>query len=291
MSSNTKKAEELIAEAEKKVTSRGLFSYLFGNSKKKDEALECYRTAAILFKMAKNWSAAGKAFVEVAKLSAKNGDRYDAAIGYVDAANCYKKNDVLDAINCFIKAIEIYTEMGRFAIAAKHYHTIAELYEREIVDLKLAMQYYEQAADYYRGEDNNSSANKCLLKVAQYAAHFGNYEKAVQVYQEVAYLALGNALLQYSAKESLFKAALCHLCIDVFNTQQALESYVKKYPSFNESREYKFLTTLIRHIEEENEEGFSVAIKEYDSVSRLDQWHISILLRIKKQLFDSPDLR
>ena len=27
------------------------------------------------------------------------------------------------------------------------------------------MQHYEQAADYFKGEESNSSANKCMLKV------------------------------------------------------------------------------------------------------------------------------
>lgn len=48
---------------------------------------------------------------------------------------------------------------------------------------------------------------------------------------------------------------------------------------------------LIEHIEEQNVDGYTEAIKEYDSVSRLDQWYTTILLRIKKQLNDNPDLR
>lgn len=32
------------------------------------------------------------------------------------------------------------------------------------------MVYYDKAADLYQGEDANSSANTCRLKIAQYAA-------------------------------------------------------------------------------------------------------------------------
>jgi alpha-soluble NSF attachment protein len=46
-----------------------------------------------MFKMAKKWSSAGKAFYEAADLHAKAGSRHDAANNYVDAANCFKKSD------------------------------------------------------------------------------------------------------------------------------------------------------------------------------------------------------
>jgi alpha-soluble NSF attachment protein len=39
------------------------------------------------------------------------------------------------------------------------------------------MQHYQLAADYFRGEESNSAANKCLVKVAQYAAQLDNFEK------------------------------------------------------------------------------------------------------------------
>lgn len=93
--------------------------------------------------------------------------------------------DLSEAVNCLLKAIEIYTDMGRFTMAAKHHQSIAEMYESESVDLDRAVHHYEQAADYFRGEESNSSANKCLLKVAQYAAQLENYDKAIQIYEQV----------------------------------------------------------------------------------------------------------
>ena len=42
-----------------------------------------------------------------------------------------------------------------------------------------AMQHYQLAADFFRGEESNSAANKCLVKVAQYAAQLDNFEKGM----------------------------------------------------------------------------------------------------------------
>ncbi|XP_017786060.1 PREDICTED: alpha-soluble NSF attachment protein [Nicrophorus vespilloides] len=292
MSSNEQKAQALIAEAEKKLnSSKSFFGSLFGGSTKVEDAVECYQRAANLFKMAKNWASAGSAFCEAANLHSKAGSRHDAATNYVDAANCYKKSDIEEAVNCLLRAIEIYTDMGRFTMAAKHHQSIAEMYESDCVNLERAVQHYEQAADYYRGEENNSSANKCLLKVAQYAAQLENYDKAITIYQDVAMSSLESSLLKYSAKEYLFRAALCHLCVDILNAQHAMERYIQMYPALQDSREYKLIQTLIEHMEDQNVDGFTDAVKDYDSISRLDQWYTMILLRIKKTLNENPDLR
>jgi alpha-soluble NSF attachment protein len=200
--------------------------------------------------------------------------------------------------------------------------SIAEIYETEAPDLESATRHYEQAGDYFRGEESNSSANKCILKVAQYAAQLADYEKAISIYEQVAASSLESSLLKYSAKEYFFRAALCHLCVDMLNAQHALERYIQQFPAFQDSREYKLLQVnisisistslfircfkflsldslklklvcpqvLMEHMEEQNVDGFTEAVKDYDSVSRFDQWYTTILLRIKKSVQENPDL-
>ena len=55
-----------------------------------------------------------------------------------------------EAANCLLKAVDIYTDMGRFNIAAKHHQNIAEIYENDVADLEKAMMHYEQAADFFK---------------------------------------------------------------------------------------------------------------------------------------------
>ncbi|KAJ8709018.1 hypothetical protein PYW07_008844 [Mythimna separata] len=292
MADNEQKAMQLMAEAEKKLSSsKSFFGSLFGGSSKVEEAVDCYLRAANLFKMAKKWAQAGAAFCAAANLHLKAGVRHDAATNFVDASNCYKKCDPNEAVSCLLKAIEIYTDMGRFTVAAKQHQNIAELYETECVDLSRAMQHYEQAADYFRGEESTSSANKCMLKLAQYAAQLEHYDKAIQIYEQIAKSSLDNSLLKYSAKEYMFRAALCHLCVDILNAQHAVEKYCGLYPAFADTRECKLIKELIEHLEEQNVDAFTEAVKNYDSISRLDQWYTTMLVRIKKQINDNPDLR
>ena len=41
---------------------------------------------------------------------------------------------------------------------------------------------------------------------------------------------------------------------------------------------------LLNHLEDANVDGFTEAVKEYDSISRLDQWYTTMLLRVKKTI-------
>uniref|UniRef100_A0A673MRH6 Alpha-soluble NSF attachment protein-like n=1 Tax=Sinocyclocheilus rhinocerous TaxID=307959 RepID=A0A673MRH6_9TELE len=181
---------------------------------------------------------------------------------------------------------------GRFTIAAKHHVTIAEIYETELVDIDKAIAHYEQAADYYKGEESTSSANKCLLKVATYAAQLERYPKAIEIYEQVATHAMDSTLLKYSAKDYFFKAALCHFCVDMLNAKLAVQKYEEMFPAFSDSRECKLVKKLLDAFEEQNVDAYTDAVKEYDTISRLDQWLTTMLLRIKKSIQDDEsDLR
>lgn len=256
-----------------------------------DEAIELYVRAGNMFKMAKKWTDAGKAFCEAAQLHWKSGNKHDAASGYVDASVCFKKTDPKEAVNCLNRAIEIYTDMGRFNIAAKHHMSVAEIYENELVDIEQAISHYEQAADYYKGEESTTSANRCLLNVARYAAQLEKYDKAIEIYEAVAANCIDSPLLKYSAKEHYFRAALCKMCVDLLDAQLAVKRYEEAFPAFSDSRECKLLQKLLERLEENDVDGFSEAVAEYDSISRLDSWFTTLLLRIKKTANQEPDLR
>ncbi|XP_005099209.1 alpha-soluble NSF attachment protein [Aplysia californica] len=291
MADQEQKAVQLVAEAEKKLkSSKGLFSSLFGGGAKQEEACELYVRAANAFKMAKKWPQAGQAFEESARLQLAMGSKHEGATHFVDAGNCYRKGDPNAAIEAFHKAIEIYTDMGRFTMAAKHHITVAEIYETELSDMEKAVQNYEQAADYYKGEESNSSANKCLLKVAQFSATLENYEKAIEIYEQVAMSSMDNSLLKYSAKDHFFRASICQMCMDTANAQLAIKKYEEMFPAFGDSRECKLIKNLLQAVEDDNVDQFTEALKEFDSISRLDPFLTTLLLRVKKQLNAEPEL-
>uniref|UniRef100_A0A8C2Z4A9 N-ethylmaleimide-sensitive factor attachment protein, alpha b n=1 Tax=Cyclopterus lumpus TaxID=8103 RepID=A0A8C2Z4A9_CYCLU len=282
---------QIAAEQNRTVSNREPKVNEAQGSSKTEEACDMYVRAANMYKMAKNWSA-GNAFSQAAHLHLQMQSKHDAATNFIDAGNAFKKADPQEAINCLNRAIEIYTDMGRFTIAAKHHITIAEIYETEMVDIDKAIAHYEQAADYYKGEESTSSANKCLLKVATYAAQLEQYPKAIEIYEQVGTHAMDSTLLKYSAKDHFFKAALCHFCVDMLNAKLAVQKYEEMFPAFSDSRECKLLKKLLDAYEEQNVEAYTDSVKEFDTISRLDQWLTTMLLRIKKTIQDDEsDLR
>jgi alpha-soluble NSF attachment protein len=137
--------------------------------------------------------------------------------------------NIADAVNCLKTAIELYTDEGRFSIAAKHQKELAELYEGTCkscgmnglqgfageMEYEQCIEAYQQAADFYEGEGSTSAANGCLLKVAQYSAQLEKYDKAIEIFEQVAKNSLDNNLLKWSCKEYFLKSGLCYLCSQV----------------------------------------------------------------------------
>ena len=55
----------------------------------------------------------------------KAGSNHDASTNYVDASTCYKKSDPKAAANSLQKAIDLYTESGRYVRTAKCTETLS----------------------------------------------------------------------------------------------------------------------------------------------------------------------
>ncbi|KAM3715764.1 Alpha-soluble NSF attachment protein, partial [Dirofilaria immitis] len=157
------------------------------------------------------------------------------------------------AIDCLVKTAETYTDMGRFNMAAKYHCTMAEIFESEAPDVTQAMAHYQEAADFYKGEESRSSATKCMIKVAQYAAQLEDYKRAIKIFEEVATWEADHPTLKYAAKNHFFQALLCYLCSDLLDTQNALKRYEEISPSFVDSREYKLVNELISCLEDKNQ--------------------------------------
>lgn len=77
------------------------------------------------------------------------------------------------------------------------------------------------------------------------------------------------------------------------DAQHALNRYEQASPSFSETREYKFIKEIMQHVEGGDEESYTAAVNSFDRISRLDEWHTHILLKIKKGIAkdDEDDLR
>lgn len=58
---------------------------------------------------------------------------------------------------------------------------------------------------------------------------------------QIAISGMDNRLLRYGAKEYYFRAAMCRMCRDVQDTDNAVRRYEDMFPAFGDSRECNFL--------------------------------------------------
>ncbi|GFP86587.1 alpha-soluble nsf attachment protein [Phtheirospermum japonicum] len=272
------RGEEFEKKAEKKLSGWGLFG------SKYEDAAELFDKAANAFKLAKSWDQAGAVYVKLANCHLKLDSKHEAANAYADAAHCYKKTNIKESISCLEQSVNMFLDIGRLNMSARYYKEIAELYEQE-QNLEQAIVYYERAADLFSSEDVTTSANQCKQKIAQFAAQIEQYQKAVDIYEEIARHSLSNNLLKYGVKGHLLNAGICQLCKgDVVAITNALEKYQELDPTFSGTREYKLLADLAAAVDEEDIGKFTAAVKEYDSMTQLDAWKTTLLLRVKEAL-------
>ncbi|KAL3653427.1 hypothetical protein CASFOL_003108 [Castilleja foliolosa] len=278
MGDHLARAEDFESQAEKKLAGWGLFGSIH------EDAADLFDKAANAYKLAKSWDQAGATYVKLANCHLKLDSKHEAANAYADAAHCYKKSNTKESITCLDESINLFMDIGRLNMCARYYKEIAELYEQE-QNLDKAIEYYEKAADLFQSEDVTTSANQCKQKVAQYAAQLELYQKAIEIYEEIARQSLNNNLLKYGVKGHLLNAGICQLCKnDIVAINNALERYQDLDPTFSGTREYKLLTDLATAVDEEDMAKFTDAVKEFDSMTQLDAWKTTLLLRVKEAL-------
>lgn len=203
-----------------------------------------------------------------------------------------------DAVPALHKAVELYTEMGRLNQAARYIRDIAEQLEKQESG-DASIEFYKKAADLFAAEDSTSEANKCRLKVAQFVALSGEYQQAVEIFEDVAKQAAEHNLLKYSAKGYLLNAGICRMCFaDVESLSATIVRYRDIDLTFSNSRECNLLESIATALEAGDDESFSEVVAQYDSLSKLDSWRTSILWNIKNRVIarkrgeeeEEPDL-
>lgn len=76
---------------------------------------------------------------------------------------------------------------------------------------------------------------------------------------------------------------------DIVSSKKAIDRYKDLDVSFPSSRECKFLEQILAAVENYDKEAFTQAVVDYDSISKLDQWKTTMLLRIKNGIASAED--
>jgi alpha-soluble NSF attachment protein len=285
-------AQEYIDQANKVANSFRLFN----RSAKYEEASELYAKAAAQFKIAKLFQQAGDAYIKAAQMSSQSSP-LDELNHYTNAAKCFKQaGNKNDAVRVFEQVVAKQQENNKFSVAAKLYKEIAELEETD-VKLGNAITAYERAADCFRADDANTSANQMLLKVADLSAMEADYKRAIEIYEKIASESMDNNLTKYSVPEYYFKSVLCNLALSAKLgndngrlAQDALMRYKDLFAAFETSKECKFLEKLLPPFEERDPDAFADVVFDYDNMYKLDKWKMELLHRAKKSIMGDEEV-
>lgn len=272
------KGEEYLQKAKKKLNGWSLFS------NKNEDAAELLEKAANSFKLSKSWAKAGDAYANLAECYLKLDSKHEAANAYAEAGHNYKKIDPEVAVKYLKEAVELFKEIGRLSMCARYCKEIAEICEQKL-DPEMANEQYTIAADYFEMEGVSTTANQCKIKIAEFSARMEEYPRAIEIYEEIARYSVNNNLLKYGVRGHLLNAGICQLCSgDIVAINNALEKYQELDPTFSGTREYKLLVDLAAALDEEDVAKFTDAVKEYDSMTKLDEWRTKLLLRVKESI-------
>ena len=206
---------------------------------------------------------------------------------YVEYADILlnKKNNSELALKYYSKAINILIDEGKFINIAKIKTKLAQYYTDKLC-LEEAITLYKEIVEIY--QDSPSSLcplKETTIKMFELQVHCGKFEDA---YNSVKNLLENKKILEhtYLYNDNIFHALLCMIIVDNNNLENALEDFSKM--SFDKSSQYLFLIKLNRFLQNNDLEGFTAVIQEYDSLTKLGELEIILLKKIK-ELFENEN--
>eukprot|EP01006_Ploeotia_vitrea_P009390 TRINITY_DN22014_c0_g1_i1.p1 TRINITY_DN22014_c0_g1~~TRINITY_DN22014_c0_g1_i1.p1 ORF type:complete len:315 (-),score=-0.15 TRINITY_DN22014_c0_g1_i1:31-975(-) len=289
-------------DGENKLAEKSFFG--FGKQAKFEEAFNYFKVAANAYKLNDQFQESGDCYMKANECAAVvdgSSTSTDCINMLIEAANVYKRVDLVKAIETFNKAVQIYCDSQRIGQAARYQKEIAEMLENDN-NLDMALIAYEKAADLYSKDNKASAAKDCNLKVAfiyssnacGLAADTSSedpnknntiiqyFQKASNIYATIGEEALKSKLGSFSAKGHFFNSLLCTLALgDEVELDQKLNQYKNLDHTFGSSRECTFIEKLKESISNCSIEDFSNACSDFDRITPLDPWKTSMLLRIK----------
>ena len=289
--------DELVRKAHSKMNP-GFFGKLMSSKDTRtEEAIELLQTAANIYKIKKNWQKAGETYEECANLD-QQLDGTSSYTYYQDAAHCFSFVDKARSNKNLDKCIESCEKAGKYMQAGKTAQRIAAEFE-ENFDYAPAIEKYQKAADYYAMESQNTKSlqQSCLLKVADLMCisnHKNMFEEAPKIYEKLGKQYLTVPLLKSQAKDLFFKCVVVFIAKkDEVSAEVALKRFLMEDPTFDDTRDSKFLKNAIKFISDPPDpEAFKKEIQNYKVLRELDKWKLTMFaMAIKNIEGDEEDLK
>ncbi|WMV29954.1 hypothetical protein MTR67_023339 [Solanum verrucosum] len=186
-----------------------------------------------------------------------------------DRKNPELKGDRVGAV--YVKLSSCHLKLDHKHEATRAYDITVDYYKMT-KNLKEAISCLEKATHLFLdiGRLNATRGHyQCRQKIPEYSAKVGKYQRSITMFEEIATYSIRNNLLKYGVRGYLLNAGICQLCRgDVVAINNALERY----------------QGLAAAIDKRDIAEFTSCLKEYDSITKLDEWRTLVLLKVKEAL-------
>lgn len=205
---------------------------------------------------------------------------YEAACYYIKAVEMLKYVSRNNAIDIMKKAIIILDENNKYSQLAKATMQLAEMYGNN-GNYEESVNNYKIATNIYKKEESNTTANNCILEMADVLAIDYKYKEAIKNYEDVATYYSGDKLLIWSVKKIYTRLIICQFC----DGDTDINPIYKENKLFNTTKNYQFLTELAHNIKTSNIDGYKKCIDEYNNGLKItDEWMDIMLFRIENNI-------
>ena len=196
----------------KKLFQRGI-STLEKSSKfaaflKFDDAASFFYKSYISYKICSQWLYAGESLLKCAEMHVKAGLQAEAVALYIEAAETLMKANKTESMQAYALATELCIDLGRFDIAGKIQRELS-VRDFELHHWEEAALGFKKAANFLIGDNLPDQSDWCLEKCAECYVELKEYEKASDVYLEVAKGCIKSNLRRLMSIKYLYFSVIC----------------------------------------------------------------------------------
>lgn len=256
------------------------FKTLFLSKNKYEDAISHFELSNNIYKIIKDDEGVRDSFEQLAFCYINLNQKHDEVSTYIKSFQYFKNKDIKLAESLLKRIIDIYLNIYDIKNLVKWHLNIGDFYEYQ-GEMEKVLENYGKAYDY----DNDSISTEYQLKYANYMLQFEKYEKSRDIYSKILDSTINNKLLRFRQCEICLQIILSYLCQDdIVSAKRAINSFISTYPIFENSREEKFITSIISACEKYDIDEYVTIIKDYETISKLDSLKINLLLKIKSHI-------
>lgn len=118
-----------------------------------------------------------------------------------------------------------------------------------------------------------------------------NYIKAAEIYESIGKLKAESSTLRFGSAKLFLKSICCYiLSDDDVNAQRKFDEIELSYPIIHSDRDFKLSKNIIELYQERDVETFTNIMVEYDSISKISDFHVNLFNLIKKKMTEVDEL-